>query len=760
MKPCLARSIVACILSCSIYTSPLPALEPKAEESGDSQEIHGDWPFHPPRPTKIPVVKNQSRVANPIDAFIIHRLEAEGLHLNRPADKRQLLRRVTFDLTGLPPTTAEQQAFVDDDSPLAYERVVDRLLASPQFGTRWAQHWLDVVRFAETDGFKSDVLRPNAYRYRDYVIRSFNQDRPYSEFIRQQLAGDEIAPNDPESLIATGLNRLYPDEDNAANLFQRRQEILDDITETTGLAFLGLTMGCAQCHDHKFDEILQEDYFRLQAFFAPIVERDDLPFADAKQKQQYDALFNQWKAATQEIQSKIDKLLTQSRKNAESYMLSKFEPAIQECYKKPAEQRTPYEEQIARIAAKQVDKATTESKLIGKLSKDDKAKYEELKKQRAEFDHLKPAPLPTLMAVTDLGSQPPPTFILDGGNWRNPLDEVDPGYPQFLAAGTPSDASLDPDGSRSGQPSSGQPSSGQPSSGQPSSGRRTALADWLTDRHHPLTARVIVNRLWHHHFGRGIVATPNDFGIQGQPPTHPQLLDWLSLQLIQDAWSLKSIHRLIVTSSTYQQSTLVDPADQQHALANARDPQNQLWWHAQRRRLEGEAIRDAMLIATQRLNHRMFGESTRPQLPAGASKRYAWTADKRIEDQRRRSVFVFAKRNMRFPMFDSFDYPDMHNSCAVRTQSTTPPQALLMLNGDEIIALANEWASDLRNQYGDDIDKLIHNAYLSALARPPSNEELDAATAFVIGQSKSPSNESIADFLHALFNCNEFIYID
>lgn len=731
-------AIVATLaLGASITT--LYAVESTGPGLNGEQSVHGSWPFKPPVAPTVPTPNDSSRVANPIDAFVIDRLESQGLQLNQPAARRQLIRRLTFDLTGLPPTAEEQQIFLDDRSPLAYERLVDRLLASPQYGARWAQHWLDVVRFAETDGFKSDVLRPSAYRYRDYVIRSFNLDRPYDEFVRQQLAGDEISPDSTEALIATGLNRLYPDEDNAANLFQRRQEILDDLTETTGLAFLGLTMGCAQCHDHKFDDILQEDYFRMQAFFAPIVERDDILFANPAQKQRYNDQLSKWKEATAETRAQIDTLLAQKRDNARSYMLSKFEPAIQECYKKPAEDRTPYEEQIARIAAKQIVKATDESKLVGKLSKDEKPRYEALKKQLDRFDHLKPQPLPTLMAVTDLGNQSPPTYILDGGNWRNPMDEVDPGFPLFLDETDPSIESSE--------------------TNRTTSGRRAALADWLVDGNHPLTARVIVNRLWHHHFGRGIVATPNDFGIQGDPPTHPELLDWLSVTLVDNDWSLKSIHRLIVTSSTYQQSTIINPDDPKHALAAARDPANHWWWHAERRRLEGEAIRDSMLAVSGRLNHRMFGESTRPKLPEGASKRYAWKPDQQIEDQRRRSVFVFAKRNMRYPMFDSFDYPDMHNSCAVRTQSTTPPQALLMLNGDDTLALANEWASDLRNRFGKQPDELIKVAFLSALGRTPSKDEFAAAEQFL---STSPSSDSdnTADFLHALFNCNEFIYID
>ena len=735
-----------CFLFAIMIPAHVVAIEPSRVASSASGDVHGDWPFKPPETPKIPILANPHRVENPVDAFVIARLNKQGLQLNHPAERLALLRRVTFDLTGLPPTASEIESFEEDSSPLAYQRLVDRLLASPQYGVRWAQHWLDVVRFAESDGFKSDVLRPNAFRYRDYVIRSFNLDRPYDQFIRHQLAGDEISPHDSEALIATGLNRLYPDEDNAANLFQRRQEILDDITETTGLAFLGLTMGCAQCHDHKFDDILQEDYFRLQAFFAPIVERDDILLADEKTKKRHDRQSSRWEEVTSDIRAEIDELFAQKRKNAEAHMLSKFEPAIQECYKTPESERTPYQEQIARIAAKQVVRAASEEKLVGKLSKEDKAKYQNLKKRLSEFDHLKPKPLPTLMAVTDLGDEAPPTFILDGGNWKNPMDEVDPGFPLFL--GDEFSATQASNDSVTSSTSNGS-----------ASGRRAALANWMTDGSHPLTARVIVNRLWHHHFGRGIVGTPNDFGVQGETPTHPELLDWLSTELVREDWSLKSIHRLIVTSATYRQSTVIDADKHHHALALQRDPENRLWWHAERRRLEGEAIRDAMLSAADRMNHRFYGESARPKLPDGSSKRYAWKPNERKEDQRRRSIFVLAKRNMRFPMFDSFDYPDMHNSCGMRTQSTTPPQALLMLNGEDALELAEEWADDLEMRFQDDIEAIVFFVYRSSLGRLPCEDELSSAVEFIQSQSDSGS-KGVADFCHAVFNCNEFIYID
>lgn len=741
-------TFINCIfISCWVSTSGF------AEEVRQS-ESHSDWAFREPVKMRPPAVADSTRVKNPIDSFILSRLEKEGLALNRPEQPNRLLRRLTFGLTGLPPSLSDQTAFQNEAE---YERAVDRLLASPGFGNRWAQHWLDVVRFAESDGFKSDVHRPNAYRYRDYVIRAFNNDLPYDQFVTQQLAGDELEPHNPQAIIATGLNRLYPDEDNAANLFQRRQEILDDITEATGLTFFGLTMGCAQCHDHKFDEILQEDYFRLQAFFAPLVPKDDYLLASPEQQAAYDAKMDAWQAATKDLRAEMDQLLFEEREKATAYSLSKFEPAIQACYRKPADERNPYEEQIARIAAKQVNKATRPGALAKKLSKEDKQTYAELEAVLKDFDHLKPEPLPSAMVVSNL-SRSPPTHLLDGGSWKNPLDKVEPGFPVSFNEPEPLIKLV---------------SSRQQANGSAGTGRRTALARWLTSGHHPLTARVIVNRLWQHHFGRGIVGTPNDFGIQGEPPTHPELLDWLAVELVENEWSLKHIHRLIVTSETYRQSSTIDSSSA-NALAMQIDPNNSLWWHAEQKRLEGEAIRDAMLAVSGQLDTRMFGPSSKPKLPEGISKRYAWKPDEKLADQRRRSVFVLAKRNMRFPLFDAYDLPDMFNSCGRRTQSTTTPQALMLLNSETTLELASNWASDLHSRFAHQGDQLIERVYQLAFARMPTPDQRQQALEF-LQTNESPSTdaaesrlvskrgisaEAISDFCHAIFNCNEFVYVD
>jgi hypothetical protein len=647
------------------------------------------------------------------------------------ADKSPLLRRVTFDLTGLPPTVAEQEAFLTDPSADAYKKVVDRLLASPRYGERWAQHWLDLVRYAETDGFKADDLRPNAFRYRDYVIKALNEDLAYDRFVRQQLAGDELEPDNPQALIATGFNRLGPDEYNAANLEQRRQEILDDVTDVTGQVFLGLTFGCARCHDHKFDPILQTDYYCLQAFFAPMAPRDDLAAATRRSKEEHRIQEVVWEDASAGIRKEMAVLMAGRRQKSRQYSLGKFRPEIQRAVLMPAEQRTPYQQLITLMAEKQLQRAESDAPL--KLPPAEKKRYDEMEHRLSDLEARGPKRLPIAMAVTDIGRQPPPTYRLAGGDWRKPREELQPGFPSFLPTASP-DMRLD--GTRA------------------STGRRAALARWLTSKDHPLTARVLVNRLWQHHFGRGIVGTASDFGSQGDPPTHPELLDWLAVDFVEHGWSLKHLHRLLVTSATYCQTSRVDLHDAHQARAQSLDHENYLLWHARRDRLEGEGIRDAVLALSEELSSRMLGPSAHPQLPLGIST-YAWKPDARPEDQHRRSVYVLAKRNMRYPVFDAFDLPDMHNSCARRTRTTTAPQALLMLNSDFIRDRARSWSEQLQASFPGDERAQLSRAYRSAWGRPAGEEEIHLGLQFLHGQEAS-----LADFCHALLNTNEFLYVD
>jgi hypothetical protein len=688
------------------------------------------WAYSTPLKPAVPRLANTSANANPIDAFILAKLQAKQLSLSPRADKLTLLRRVTFDLTGLPPTPAEQEAFLADNSAGAYERVVDRLLASPRYGERWAQHWLDLVRYAETDGFKADEYRPNAYRYRDYVIAAFNDDLPYNRFIQQQLAGDELEPENPQALIATGFNRLLPDESNAANLEQRRQETLDDVTDVTGQVFLGLTVGCARCHDHKFDPTSQTDYYRLQAFFAAMQSRDDVPLAspgDAAESRRERAA---WERANADILHEMASLAAAKRADGRKNALSKFRKEIQDAVLTAESKRSPYQEQIALMAEKQLQRG--EEGAPNKLSQDQKKRYKELERQLASRPP-RPKALPVAMAVTDMGRQAPPTYVLDGGAWNKPRSEVQPGFPEFLPA-----ASVNTECASECE----------------TTGRRAALARWLTQRDHPLTARVRVNRLWQHHFGRGIVATPSDFGAQGDPPTHAELLDWLAVDFVEHGWSEKYLHRLMVTSQTYCQSSEVDRHDPAQVRAAAIDPENKLLWHARRRRLEGEAIRDAVLFLAGDLNTRMQGPSCRPELPPKISN-YAWKPDQEPVERNRRSIYILAKRNMRYPLFDAFDLPDMHNSCARRSQTTTAPQALLMLNGEFIQEQARSWSQKLEQSSSGDVGSQIAFAYRCAWGRPATEEEIRLALTYL----RQPG-VTLGDFCHALLNTNEFLYVD
>jgi hypothetical protein len=668
----------------------------------------GPWPFVPlARPEPPPA---SPWCLNPIDAFVWQELAAAGLQPNIEADRAALLRRVTFDLTGLFPTPAEQAEFLADPAPDAYERLVDRLLASPVYGERQAQFWLDLVRYAETDGFKADGHRPLAYKYRDYVIAAFNADLPYDRFLLQQLAGDELEPANPQALAATGFLRLYPDEYNAANLEQRRQEILDDLTETVGLALLGLTVGCARCHDHKFDELSQEEYYRFQAFFAALVERDDLWAGTVEAHRQYATQLAAWEQATAGLRGEIEALIGPAREALRRDALGKFRAEIQAAVLAGDAERTPYQKQIAAMAMKQV--TARDGEAAAQLSEQARARYEQLCKELAAFDALRPAPPETFMAVSDVGPEAPPTCVLAGGNWQQPLQAVDPGFPALIGGGTPQVAPL---------------------SGQ-TTGRRAALARWLVRADHPLTARVAVNRIWQQHLGVGLIPTANDFGAQGEPATHPQLLDWLAAELVESGWSLKHIHRLIVTSATYRQSSFVG-THPDAALALARDPSNRLLWRARRRRLEGEAARDCMLQCAGTLERRMYGPSARPELPDNVSPNYAWQPDTDPASRNRRSIYVLAKRNLRYPLFEVFDQPDLHHSCPRRPVTTTAPQALYLLHSELVRQQAAAWADRLLAAHGADVHAIIEAAFRQAFCRAPQQDELSQVAAFMAART-------------------------
>jgi len=725
------------------------------------------WSLQPVKKPALPVVKNQQWVKNPIDAFILAKLQEQNLQPSPPADKLTLLRRVSEDVTGLPPTQEEIQQFLNDNSPSAYEKVVDRLLASPGYGERWGRHWLDVVRYADSNGFKADETRPNIWRYRDYVINSFNEDKPYDRFVKEQIAGDELYPGDPDALIAMGYNRNWIDETNAAALIPRRQETLEDMTAITGQAFLGLTYGCAKCHDHKFDPILQKDYYRLQAFFANTVAGDGpLPLKDPAARKKYEEQKALWEEKTKDIRAEMAKILEPLRAARIESGSHTFEQNVQAAIKKDASQRDPWEAVMYKTAEPRVTfDEEPDARTLRTLKGDSAKRYAELKKQLVEFDSLRPAKLPEGQFMVDLSSTAPPTYVLRGGNPDAKGEEVQPG---FLSILDPTDAKV------------------TPPRGINSTGRRSALANWLTDPKNPLGARVIVNRIWHYHFGHGIVATPGDFGKMGTRPTHPELLDYLAASFVENGWSMKKLNRMILLSNTYQQS-----ADFQQVAAE-KDPDDKLLWRWPRKRLEAEAIRDSMLSVSELLNTRMGGPGVFPPVPAGTISELSataaaggWKSEKDAAQNNRRSVYIFVRRNLRYPMLMEFDSANTFESCDFRKPTVTPAQALDLMNNDLVLDWARAFTGRVLNDSGLSPEAQVERAFKLAYGRAPSKDEQKLASDFLARQipimqarlasgSKDkppvPSDlpagidaaraAAMVDLSQMLLNSNEFLYLN
>ncbi len=721
-----------------------------ADELPFSEHQRSHWSF---QPVGTPPVPAPAR-GNPVDAFVSARMAERGLAHGPRSDKVTLIRRATFDLHGIPPTPEAVDTFLADTSPDAFARLVDRLLSSPRYGERWARHWLDLARYAESEGFKADETRPNAWRYRDYVIDSLNADKPYDRFVQEQIAGDELWPESPEARIATGFNRHYPDESNAAILMQRRQEVLLDITDTVGSVFMGLTYGCAKCHDHKFDPILQADYYRLQAFFSNVTTDDEIHLLSEAERAERDRKQVGWEAATAHIRAEMDELLDAKRAEAFQNQVDRRSPETRAAFRKNPSERNMYERLLFQQHMWQM-RYHNDQRLANSLKGKAKERYRELEDELAEFDDVKPADLPLGMGIRELGAEAPKTHVLSFANYAAPLDEVEPGFLTLL----------DP-----------QPASYAPALDGRSSGRRTALARWLTDPANPLTARVMANRIWHYHFGQGIVRTPSDFGLMGERPSHPELLDWLAGEFVRGGWSLKHMHRLIMNSDTYQQGSAFREG------ASQADPLNRLLWRFPPQRLEGEVIRDSMLSVSGRLNFQVGGPSAYPALPPGAAPpRGGWDVPEDAHAQDRRSVYVFVRRNSRYPMLESFDMPDTHESCARRSTTTTAPQALALLNSEHTLGWAQGMAGRVLAEAGDDRRRQVESAFRIAYARVPDGWEKDTVLTFFDSQreiiaervaagealllpdfdSHSMSDEDAAalvDLCHMLLNSNEFVY--
>ncbi len=703
----------------------LPAERSRAKFKDDDRAL---WSIQPIRSPGVPPPQQGEPAwsRGPIDAFLLARLREHGLTPAAETDKATLIRRLTFDLTGLPPTPEEMDTFQTDRSPDAYERLVDRLLASPRYGQHWARHWLDLVRFAESDGHRQDAFRAGAWRYRDYVLHAFNVDKPYDRFLTEQLAGDELDPHDPEMKIAVGYLRLGPYEYNQRNVHGQWADILNDITDVTGETFLGLSIACARCHDHKFDPILQRDYYRLQAFFTPLIFRDDAPVAPignaliASQKPR-----NETPRVT-ELRRQIAAIEKPYRDKGTQSALAKFPDDIKAILNKPDSERSAYERQIGALAYRQIQYEHDQIPAI--LKANDKPRWSELKQALSRLSGADPNPAEGVLTATDVGPSAPAT-IIPGDRSRQ---AIEPGVLSILYSKPMPISRL--------------------SSSPETTGRRLALAQWLTRPDNPLPARVMVNRVWQYHFGRGLVGTASDFGRLGEAPSHPDLLDWLASEFMRNGWRLKPLHRQVVLSAAYRQASTRTSAEAEQARRI--DPENRLLWHWSTRRLAAEEIRDAMLAASGELDPIVAGPSVPTVKP-------------------RRAIAVRLVRNASDPLLNIFDGPDGSVTIARRYTSTTAPQALLMLNGDWVMARAQAMADQILKLVPDSERgaEAVALAYRRALGRPPTNDELNEARAFAVRQSQADSGprplrslpfdrSTFVDFCHVLLNSNEFFYVD
>lgn len=653
-----ARSAHSPLSACVfVLASLLPLVTPVATVGGENatlderpvtEEDREHWAYRPLTRPDVPDVANKDWCRTSIDRFILARLEETDLSPSEEANRTTLIRRLYLDLIGLPPTPDEVAAFVDDEDRAAYDKLVDRLLASPRYGERWAQHWLDLARFAETDGFEHDKVRKHAWKYRDWVVEALDADMPYDEFVRLQLAGDVLSPDDPSASVATAFCLSGPDMPDINSQDERKHALLNEMTASVGSALLGLQFGCAVCHDHKYDPLSQADFYRLRAFFEPAVK--------LKKNQS------------------VDRLISTSTTSATSHVYLR-------------------------------------------------------------------------------------------GDWRRPGAEIEPAFPRIA---NPWDTPVD---------------------SEDADERRAELARWITREDHPLTSRVMVNRIWQHHFGRGLSDAPSDFGVMGFEPLHPDLLDWLAVEFVSSGWRLKRLHRLIVTSAVYRQASR--PGDDGETLnrwakAEAEDADNQLLWHFPRQRLDAEIVRDCLLQLSGTLSLERGGPGVRPPLPPELVEtllKDQWETSERTEDHYRRSIYIFARRNLRYPLFEVFDRPAANTSCARRNRSTTVRQPLLMLNSDLVVQAARRLAGVVWDHAGADTQEQVKQAFTLTMGRPPEEDVRQELVDFLVRQRSLLANEgrepeqlataltsgptsdpyagaALTDLCLALFNSNEFVYVD
>jgi hypothetical protein len=686
------------------------------------------WSFKKPVRPEAPEVKNAGWVRNPIDAFVLAKLEESQLRAAPLADRRTLVRRAFLDLHGLPPTPQQVEEFVNDKSPDAYKKLIDRLLDSPRYGERWGRHWLDLVRYADTSGFETDHFYVNAWRYRDYVIESFNKDKPYNTFIQEQIAADEIWGTDMD---LQGTSKL-PEEKEinvrrriGTSLFtlgafpieytyygeQYRVEWAADAVDTVGAAFLGLTVGCARCHDHKFDPISQREYYSMTALFFGSVERE-IPLGslfDVQTNTRNFPLLNQAQVLKQMVRR------AGGRRSAPS-----------ESAKSEAGDNTGDPTQPAK--AEKVDEEGQEGGSSGGPAKPDLQRAEMLQKLGEAYLRA-PERYPTanVLAHEEIV---PEAHILIRGEFKNKGERVSPGFLSALNPGPvikePKDVLFVPR-------------------------RRKALAEWLTSPDQPLVSRVMVNRIWQGHFGEGIVRTPNDFGRQGEPPTHPELLDWLAVEFMERGWSMKAMHRLIMLSNTYQQASVASEDSLE------KDPDNRLLGRMSRKRLDADSVRDSILATAGVLNLKMGGVGVIPPLTReeilAARMPQLWPANPDPAEHRRRSIYLQMKRSLTLPILQIFDAPDTATSCPRRETSTVAPQALALMNSEFTSEQAKHFAARIRAEAGDNPEAAVDTGWKIAFGRLPSAEERQTVLDYL-------QRNSLERLCLLVFNMNEFLYVD
>ncbi len=758
---------------------PEPAIVPNETEWTDEERRY--WAFQPVERPALPDVRSADRLRTSIDYFLLVDLESQGRSFSPQADRATLARRLAFDLLGLPLTPQRMASFIANDAPDAYDQLVEELLASPAYGERWARHWLDPAGYADSDGYtENDRERPWAWRYRDYVIRSLNQDKPFDDFIVEQLAGDELVAqpyqnlshDDIERLTATGFLRTAPDgtgdvgDQNAA-----RNDVVAETIKIVSTSVLGITVGCAQCHSHRYDPISHHDYHRIRALFEPSLDWKNWRDHGARQ-------INLWTTEEHAAAAQVDKEL----RDIEGQRATALQEIVNGIFEKVVVTLTPEQQVVAREAkATAADKRTAVHNQIlkdyprlnvdggsailyePKLIADHNKKFEDMiaasKAKRPEDNFI--------ACLTEVPGNKPVTYRFSRGDPQQPRDEVAPGELSVLPVGyiPDDDPSL------------------------PTTGRRLAFARHLTNGRHPLVARTLVNRFWMHHFGRGIVPTPADFGRLGEPPSHPALLDWLADEFVRSGWSLKSLHRLIVRSTAYQQSSVRSENDP--------DTENRYWGRMSARRLEAEAIRDAMLEVSGTRTDVMFGPSSTVnpdefgQVVVGSATRdgngIMVTKSEDTPEKFRRSLYVQVRRSLPLGMLEPFDLAAVSPNCDRRASSTVAPQSLLMMNNEVVLTLADRFALRVEREVGSELAAQMARAWLLAFGVPPDQNELQAGIALLLSERQhfqsiadsiaaakppnekqaekpsgmaSPEQQALALLCQALFSSNRFLYVD